>query len=443
MDRRLGVALAVVFWALLPQASLARDLSRHGARSPAVSFTAMRQSVGDLFGVGTFMARRYPALAKPALRRLAFTGADWVREEFRATDLHRAAYEPFRWRRYDRVISAEVRGHLHVLALLDYNNTFNGLPHTFVPREELASITADYVGFVERIVRRYRKSISYWQIWNEPDIHHFWGPYPDAKSYAHLLSAAYDAIKRLQPKAHIVIGGPSGSDPHATRFLHRVVAAGGKFDIVSAQPYASRPSGVFLRTIRQLRSFHKPIWVTEMGWSGHANCPMCGSPWAQASRLAAVFLVAAMNGVARMFWYDFRDDGVGQTWRDHFGLMEWNLAAKPAYVAFSVSLYMLNEKTVVGVDHVTTAVTMWKLTQGRKTFYALWNDSSKGAYLNLRWSDPAVRAVDYLGLSVSSSGNGRLALTIRPNAILYLLPWNQYPPNYAPKGLRIPPGHTT
>ncbi|HEV3311398.1 MAG TPA: glycosyl hydrolase 53 family protein, partial [Chloroflexota bacterium] len=337
--RRFG--LLVLAWVLAAGASSSAFASSPGSTNPTmrVQFIHMNQHLSDMYGLGTYIGLRYPDLSGPSLERLRMTGVDWVREEFTASDLHHSVSAPLQFQNDDRVINQERRDGLHILGLLDYNNTFNGESHTNMPHRDIQRLTRDFVAYVSATVRHYRNQIYYWQVWNEPDLHEFWGPETYAQDYAYLLRQAYGAIKQANPQAKVLIGGPSGRDPHGMHFLKRVIQFGGKFDIMSAQPYTTEPGPDFGLTLQKLRAFHKPVWVTEMGWAGEAYCGPCGSPWDQAARLTTAYFIAAIDGIDRMFWYDFRDDGLGPNFPDHFGLVEWNLAAKPAYFSFETSLF--------------------------------------------------------------------------------------------------------
>ncbi|HEV3312677.1 MAG TPA: hypothetical protein VG815_19360, partial [Chloroflexota bacterium] len=96
---------------------------------PPLKFHGHPYDIGDLFGLGTYAALRYPGLARPALHRVHLTGVDWVREEFTANRLHLATNDPYQWWRTDSVVRQETRLGLHILGLLDYNNTFGGRPN--------------------------------------------------------------------------------------------------------------------------------------------------------------------------------------------------------------------------------------------------------------------------------------------------------------------------
>jgi polysaccharide biosynthesis protein PslG len=440
-----GAAVLLVLTSVLTVAGTqARQPRSPGGYFRPVHFHHLHQRFGDLFGLGTYIAVRSPFLYRPALNRVKTTGIDWVREEFTAEKLHHGTNAPYEWWRWDRVVNAEKSRGMHILGLLDYNNTFDlGHDHAVMPHAHIKRLIADFVKYVTAIVTHYRNKIYAWQIWNEPDLGEFWKPYPRPKDYASLLTASYWAIRKANRWAQVIVGGPSGRDPNRMEFLRNVVKDGAKFDALSMQPYTDFPNQEFLNNIYALKKFHRPIWFTEMGWAGQAGCGACGTPSLQASRLATLYFASAVSGISKVFWYDLRDDGVRRNYEDHFGLLEWNLKAKPAYVAFDVALHYLNQATLVGVDHVYHGLTLYKLRKKNRTYFAAWNNSPfqvGGIYF--RWRSKPVAEYNQTGNPVSFSRSHVLRLVLAPYSIGYMVPHGNRPPLWAPRGLNIPPGHT-
>jgi hypothetical protein len=141
-------------------------------------------------------------------------------------------------------------------------------------------------------VGRYAGKITYFQLWNEPNIFPEWGDnVPDPISFTDLLCRAYDAAKVANPDAVIVAPalGPtvvfSARDVNHLYYLQRMYLAGAGecFDIFSAQGYGlfSGPTDHRLRPtvmnyshhlfLRDLMVRHgdanKPIWISEMNWN--------------------------------------------------------------------------------------------------------------------------------------------------------------------------------
>jgi hypothetical protein len=385
-------------------------------------------NTGDLFGLGTYIAQRYPGLVGPALRRAQKTGSDWVREEFTANKLHHATNAAYWWKPFDRVVARERKLGFHILGLLDYNNTWNGQPHSDMPHRKMAILITDYVKYVTAIVKHYRGQINYWQVWNEPDLHHFWGPHANARDYARLLTASYHAIKSANPHAEVVLGGPSDSAPHPLAFINHVVRAGGKFDIVSIQPYMATPGQTLLRQIAKLKRYRKPVWFTEIGWAGEDWCAeICGEEAPQAGRLARLYFAAAFTGVERVFWYDFRDDGTGSDFEDHFGLLQHNFGWKPAYSAYSLSSFFLNRATVLGRAVVTGDVYGLQVKTHHRKALAFWNNSTSSVALRVTWGKGGSLITSSGLVTTIPTSHKKATITLPPTSVYYV----------APKGLSL------
>ncbi len=431
-----GLALASIWLATVPPAASASK-----AHSQPVFRTESHQ-VGDLYGIGTYIAQRYPTLVAPTLFRVAQTGVDWVREEFTASDMHSGPNIPYHFPRYDRVITREVHRGLHILGLLDYNDSWYRANHTWMGHRHIYRLTNQFVRFVDAVVRHYRHQIYRWQVWNEPDIRLRWRPKPRAADYAYLLRRTYTTIKDANPQARVVMAGPSGSDAHAVDFIHKVLRDHGRADIVAIQPYTWIPDWTLRQEVSELHRFHRPIWFTEMGWPGQAGCPQCQDPIAQADKMATLYLIGAIGGVRKVFWYDFRDDGIRQTFADHFGLVEYNYATKPAYRAFQIGLHYLNQATLIGKAKLSGDISIYRFSNHGHWFYVVWNHSAVEQSVDSGWSYRAVKAFDALGHVMGGVSRHRLHLLIPANSVEYLAPSGMAPTARPSYPIPVPPGHT-
>lgn len=393
-----------------------------------------------MYGLGSYAIQRYPALAGAAIWRAKLTGADWLREEFTADRLHYGPYGPYHWARYDPIVRQERGMGFHILGLLDYSNTWQGYAahnHAYMPHWLMPRLIREFSAYVYAVARHYRGRINTWQIWNEPDLDIFWRPHPDATDYAHLLRSAYFAVKRANPQATVVLGGPSGADPNGQSFIQQVVAAGGKFDVLSVQPYRDVPDLELLSEVQSLRQYHRPIWFTEMGWAGEWYCrSVCGPEYSQADRLARLYAVAAYAGVQRVFWYDLRDDGTAANFESHFGLLQWNLASKPAYVAYHVSQFYMNRAWFLGVDRLEPQVFAFRFKKKGTSFVVLWNNTLGPYGLHIPWKNSSARVLDWGGRQVAASNHGAVNVSVPGRSILYIVPSTLTPRLYHPVGVQ-------
>lgn len=152
--------------------------------------------------------------------------------------------------------------------------------------------------FVGLVVERYRPggsagtNVRHWEIWNEPDLCHFWSGTPE--EYARLLKVAYLVAHQIDPQATILWGGLA----HFANgdFLTRLMAAlqtdpmaaefRGFFDAAASHHYSLSYLGLqYTARIRAALAAagwnDKAVWITE---SGVPVCddfpgPACPSPW--------------------------------------------------------------------------------------------------------------------------------------------------------------------
>jgi hypothetical protein len=157
--------------------------------------------------------------------------------------------------------------------------------------------------FVDNTVQRYKpggeagRNVRYWEIWNEPDLCHFWGGTPE--EYARMLKVAYLVIKNRDPQATVIWGGLAihgekyqNGRNFLTEFVNAIrndpMAAqyNGFFDAATQHQYSNVVHGYnYAVKIKQALAGsgweNKPIWTTE---SGVPVCddypgPACPSPY--------------------------------------------------------------------------------------------------------------------------------------------------------------------
>jgi len=189
---------------------------------------------------------------------------------------------------------------------------------------------ADYAAFVAELARRYgpkgsfwtehpdvpRRPIRAWQLWNEPNLKGYWSRQPFAGGYVKLLRAARRALRKVDPRARVVLAGL----PNGWQALREIYEAGGKkaFDAVAIHPYTAKPARLpqYLRAVRvvmgRFDDRRTRLWVTELSWpaaKGRAADPIgiATTDAGQAKRLTAGLRVLAKNRrklrIERVYWY--------------------------------------------------------------------------------------------------------------------------------------------
>jgi hypothetical protein len=213
----------------------------------------------------------------------------------------------------------------------------------------------DYADAVAWVAQRYSTEISAIEIWNEPDLTGFFAS-ADPLDYAELLKASYARVKQVAPDMTVVAAAPTYLQSEWYESLY-AAGAKGHFDALGAHPYpriGDRPpkvcrkadSGCDIASLVSLMSRHgdsnTPIWVTEFGWSTHADRRASAS-WErgvnlrQQARYTAGMLeyLRSFPQVDAAFTYrdqDFKGHGRHQ---NNFGLLDRDGQPKPAHLVMA------------------------------------------------------------------------------------------------------------
>lgn len=213
----------------------------------------------------------------------------------------------------------------------------------------------DYANFVRSAVQRYApRGVQTWEIWNEPNSGAFWPPRPDPDEYGRLFRVAAQAVRGVDPKATVLIGGLSPQydgpqlDMTPVVFLEQLYRNGAAqlADGVAAHPYSypsmpldpngQSPGGFTdLPKLNALMDSHgdggKKIWITEFG------APTGNAPNAVSEDKQSAILLQARQQVQRwdwagpLFYYELMDHGSGPHDREqNFGVINEDFRLKPA-----------------------------------------------------------------------------------------------------------------
>lgn len=242
-------------------------------------------------------------------------GINWVRVWFRS-DSSLASL--------DSLVSKCNRSGAKILAVYKKSN----------PRTDLGSASQQALdtALLRTLVNRYKTSIHYWEVHNEPNLNGYWnlgGTATDTtegsaysngvKNYVSWLRLAYTTIKAADSSATVVMGGLSSWVMQP--FMYRLTRehAYDYFDETAFHPYADDPDKV----VQQLLYFKKemaswpnpnmPVWITEIGFhtgtssSGHVGVP---DEATKASYLKTLYEKMAQNlyTIRPVFWYILHEE---------------------------------------------------------------------------------------------------------------------------------------
>jgi polysaccharide biosynthesis protein PslG len=330
------------------------------------------------FGMNTFLQLEVlPDVRERSLRMLSEAGFTTIRQHFPWEDIEIHGKGDFidrrndpagvdAWAKYDNIVSLAERYNIEIIARLDnppsWTRALTDTIGSHAPPDDF-----DHFGdYVAAVVSRYRDQITYFQLWNEPNIYPEWGEQTvNPEAFTELLCTGYRRAKEVNPEAVILAGALSptislsGRDLNDLIFLQRMYQAGAGdcFDIFSAQGYGLwsgptdrrlRPTVINYPHVLLLRDVlvangdaEKPIWISEAGWNTVPDgmpAPYGQVTLEQQARYAVDAYALAQAewpfvGVIN-YWFFKRpsDAEMDQPWY-YFRLLEPDFTATPAYRA--------------------------------------------------------------------------------------------------------------
>ena len=325
--------------------------------SSILAFNAPAQEVRRL-GVNTTL-RTYGEDIK-YLKELG-VGAIRVPLQWQSIKIRPGEYD---WSDVDRLLKAAQTKQIDILFTI--RTTFAVKPPKFRSRRGAIQINPpsmnmkEWVHFVEILANRYQGQGVNYEIENEVNEAAFWKG--TLEEYLELLKAAYDAIKKADPKAKVL---PSAMGCGIIRTLQ--LGSGGqkawkwhdswlepilstkKFDAVSVHNYYF-PSEIvangltFRSYFEHIRDIMKksgsenfPVWITETGFvslpADVGGRKDNGSYEKQAQWLTEAYQQAFESGVERIFWLLLRDRK--EPYFGSMGLADAKGDPRPAWNALS------------------------------------------------------------------------------------------------------------
>jgi hypothetical protein len=320
---------------------------------------APRSAAGERAGFteGASIGGREGATLEAELAGIAATGARYLRIDVDWSAIEQERGTPD-WSVVDRIVDGARTCGLEVIGLLAYTPQWARAPGTSDHSPPVDPST--FASFARAAVERYaQRGIKVWEVWNEPNLTFYWAPGPDPAAYAALISAAYDAIKAVDPSSTVITGGLAPAENLSRQeamtprtFLERLYRAGGggKFDAVGYHPYTypalpQQDAGgasdrAFVDVTPELHDVmaahgdrSKRIWGTEMG---------APTVTGTSAEYLADYVTQAYDGWNRwsftgpLIWYSYLDSGTNPTeTEDNFGLVRADFIPKePALEAY-------------------------------------------------------------------------------------------------------------
>ena len=291
------------------------------------------------------------------MRMVREMGAAWIVELFPW-----AYIEPskgsFDWGHSDLVVRAANEEGLTVVARLDLVPAW-ARPKDTTTRYLGPERYADYADFVHEFVRRYRGSVRYYAIWNEPNTSFEWGYRPvDPVEYTRMLKMAYLRAKEADPDALVLMAGLAPTLERSSLglddlvYLQRMYDAGAKdcFDVMNAHAYGwklppddppapDRINFARVELIRQVMVRNgdaaKPVIITEAGWNDHPRWAKAVRPGQRIEYTIRAYQKAASEWpwVLAVNMWAFRLPMPAHNYNDYFTFVDTQFRPKPIYEA--------------------------------------------------------------------------------------------------------------
>lgn len=298
-------------------------------------------------------------------------GVKWVRWDVEWGAIQPKNSEEYQWEGADRVAATAEQYGIHSLGILTYTPAWAASSLCVSKQRCEPANPAEFGRFAKEAAARYKDTITYWEIWNEPNYTFFWNPKPDVSTYAAVLEESYTAIKEVKPDAVVLTGGlaATGNESDGSispidfiRTLYKL-GANRYFDAIALHPYTYPASPNYkawwnrwqqIIPIRQIMVTNgdqaKKVWITEFGvptggpGRSYTANQLNGFEYGvdfmnEGSQLylmieAFDFYQKHSDWMGPFFWYSLQDSSDKRdTPENFFGLLRYDGSPKPSFTA--------------------------------------------------------------------------------------------------------------
>ena len=282
------------------------------------------------------------------LDRIKESGIKIVRKDLFWDTVERSK-STYDFSRYDRLLGGLEKRRIRVLFILCYGNSLYPNP------ENTEEGRRAYARFAAEAVSHYKDHNVLWEIWNEPNVEHFWnGPGTHnsaefADQYIELVKTVVPAMREANPECYIIGGSVSCLWVNSFHWLDRcfkqdLLESG--INALSVHPYGfARPELCIEEGYGYLRmmlnkygaSADFPVLNTEVGYNAEEEYlgPSYLRLEHQAWHFVRQYLVDLMCGIKMTIWYN---------WNDDFGfrLVDDDMSALPVFNACQILIEQLS-----------------------------------------------------------------------------------------------------
>lgn len=222
------------------------------------------------YGVNAHTVREDFSEQSPIFGMSRMAGIDSFRLSFTWYKCQKEPGGQFDFSRYEGPVARAVAAGIEVVPVFVYPPEWARPLHKHIP---------EWVAYVEAVVKHFRGRIHAIQVYNEQNLPtYWWEGSTNPTNYVAVQSAAYNAVKRIDPSVRVLFGGTSTVPVDFIREVYRL--GGAKyFDVMCVHPYCRwfAPEGLLDADLEKLRALmeefgdgQKPISITEQGWATHS-----------------------------------------------------------------------------------------------------------------------------------------------------------------------------
>ena len=280
------------------------------------------------------------------LDKVQQAGIGWIRADFNWDLIQPSSQSSYSWSQFDSLVSnANSRG-IEIFATLAYTPSWaNGgySDHAYPPTD-----AQDWYDFVYAVVSRYKDSIRYWGMWNEPNSSSFWRG-TQSQYINDIVINGSNAVKAADPYGRVVGPDLASGQSNWTSWLATILdQAGDEIDVVSHRMYqrdvgddvsdmlyyldGSSSSSVWA-IMKAHGAQDKEFWLTEIGWSTYE---------VSEQEQAQYYLEILDAMIVRPWWtktffFVLKDCELCTSWDPYekqLGILNDDNSAKPAYTSY-------------------------------------------------------------------------------------------------------------
>lgn len=326
---------------------------------------------------------------------------------------------------YDQLISDLEKRNIRLLFIIDYGNQF--YDEGLAPFSDEARFA--YVEFCAAIAERYADKNIIWELWNEPNLDHFWKPKTDVNNYMKWCKAVVPAIRKNDKDGCIIAPATSGFD---IPFMETCFKQGllDLIDGVSVHPYrnanlapetTANEYNILTNLIEQYKPKGKRIPVISGEW-GYSTSLL--SRELQGKYIARQWLSNMANNISISIWYDWHDDGKDPQNTEHnFGTVTWDYKPKSAYIALKTLIDQLKGFIPIGrinIDDLNDYVVVFIADDNIK--FAAWTTEDQHE-IEFDKKVQFSSFVDFLGNFKELPGENKLSVSDGPKYLTLVKPY--------------------